>query len=105
MCYTIGTVRISIHAAREGGDSYLRSLDTQTQPFQSTPPVKAATLLDNLQYEMRRISIHAAREGGDMNERYCETNVGISIHAAREGGDVWHVSIHRDNSDFNPRRP
>ena len=33
--------------------------------FQSTPPVKAATLLDRIIYLLSPISIHAAREGGD----------------------------------------
>ena len=56
---------ISIHAAREGGDllSY-----TSTFPlllFQSTPPVKAATLTRKMLEAMGIISIHAAREGGD----------------------------------------
>ena len=56
---------ISIHAAREGGDS----LDTQTQPNYL-------------------ISIHAAREGGDVYSADKAIYVRISIHAAREGGDV-----------------
>ena len=42
MCYTIVTVRISIHAAREGGDAII---------------VKGGFTF--------MISIHAAREGGD----------------------------------------
>ena len=57
--------RISIHAAREGGDG-----------LTATVSLKAG------------ISIHAAREGGDR----CRHNgykkaPAISIHAAREGGD------------------
>ena len=58
-------INISIHAAREGGDDagFMR---TQLEPlFQSTPPVKAAT---------RAL-------------RGCVCGAGISIHAAREGGD------------------
>ena len=57
--------RISIHAAREGGDNHTH---------------------DQLQH--RIISIHAAREGGD-DKLSCEHAwYPISIHAAREGGDV-----------------
>ena len=58
--------------------------------FQSTPPVKAATIVliegRNVYY---LISIHAAREGGDYNffEPFSARLI-ISIHAAREGGDV-----------------
>ena len=57
-------IDISIHAAREGGD----------QIFSVVTPVMP-------------ISIHAAREGGDQFGR-CECfRCAISIHAAREGGD------------------
>ena len=58
--------RISIHAAREGGD--------------------VATIRASM--AARVISIHAAREGGDA-ACYTADNVQlvISIHAAREGGD------------------
>ena len=55
--------------------------------FQSTPPVKAATirvLIKSIEYG---ISIHAAREGGDSHGRRQAKAAGISIHAAREGGD------------------
>ena len=58
-------MRISIHAAREGGDKALRVIDNKTNEFQSTPPVKAATGLTNVCYWRIIISIHAAREGGD----------------------------------------
>ena len=35
---------ISIHAAREGGDASDTYQADQSKPFQSTPPVKAATV-------------------------------------------------------------
>ena len=38
------TARISIHAAREGGDRLLFELLLPAFRFQSTPPVKAATI-------------------------------------------------------------
>ena len=78
---------ISIHAAREGGDhpqfdQLLRHWIFQSTPpvkaatlcrlqiivtitFQSTPPVKAATTLMRAPQVTEWISIHAAREGGD----------------------------------------
>ena len=37
---------ISIHAAREGGDKKPLVEDGKWGKFQSTPPVKAATMLD-----------------------------------------------------------
>ena len=39
---------ISIHSAREGGDSVLNSDCDYLEVFQSTPPVKAATVADEL---------------------------------------------------------
>ena len=59
------SVRISIHAAREGGDFDHRH---------SLP--------------RKGISIHAAREGGDEDLGGLVNHVFISIHAAREGGDL-----------------
>ena len=101
---------ISIHAAREGGDSVVAVIrfgiltfqstppvkaatkTQQQQPpprtFQSTPPVKAATRQGKPKPRMQAISIHAAREGGDGFLHFGGTSDCISIHAAREGGDV-----------------
>ncbi len=70
--------------------------------FQSTPPVKAATIPAASQRHMTSISIHAAREGGDRYSSNIALNVAISIHAAREGGDfayerkakISFISIH-----------
>ena len=57
--------RISIHAAREGGDVVIAGIAIGA-----------------------KISIHAAREGGDSLEHGNMNRVlQISIHAAREGGD------------------
>ena len=61
---------ISIHAAREGGDGSQRSAARARCIFQSTPPVKAATLLPGEKIQIVRISIHAAREGGDGLRRF-----------------------------------
>ena len=54
-----------------------------TPIFQSTPPVKAATYLDENGNEIEKISIHAAREGGDFDQAALMTGI----------------------DDFNPRRP
>ena len=58
---------ISIHAAREGGDAFRVLYNYLLPIFQSTPPVKAATNKDNSVDQIGCISIHAAREGGDYN--------------------------------------
>ena len=78
-----GYSSISIHAAREGGDPSVAAQPFASAIFQSTPPVKAATICLSSKSPFAMISIHAAREGGD---------------AARQG-----VSVNRH--DFNPRRP
>ena len=78
---------ISIHAAREGGDQAMGWAVLHLILFQSTPPVKAATIIMSTLNDGWNISIHAAREGGDIaigSEKYIRI---ISIHAAREGGD------------------
>ena len=78
---------ISIHAAREGGDRRLPRLLPTPSAFQSTPPVKAATARNRVIEVECTISIHAAREGGDLFRRLYSASTSISIHAAREGGD------------------
>ena len=79
---------ISIHAAREGGDVTLPLFIPMPERFQSTPPVKAATVTELRDPRYIKISIHAAREGGDEDGLDTTTISLISIHAAREGGDV-----------------
>ena len=77
------SAKISIHAAREGGDAWTTAFMLWTTQFQSTPPVKAATALivDD------------------------EARIPISIHAAREGGDGGNRRSSRSTPHFNPRRP
>ena len=64
MDWLLKTVRISIHAPREGGDG-----------------VTTSTAM------VQEISIHAPREGGDARGGYTNIWMHISIHAPREGGD------------------
>ena len=80
---------ISIHAAREGGDRRLGQMVAPYGRFQSTPPVKAATHSSRSRLGRQSISIHAAREGGDLNKSKEHLILSISIHAAREGGDFF----------------
>ena len=100
-----GLSLISIHAAREGGDSSDSSAKVKPSRFQSTPPVKAATRSRRSGNTARLISIHAAREGGDEALRIVNRIVHISIHAAREGGDRGDTHDKHQRQDFNPRRP
>ena len=79
---------ISIHAPREGCDEPPTLDKLQGGIFQSTHPVRGATLNYEVLAKMYRISIHAPREGCDhgWNVEPARTNE-ISIHAPREGCD------------------
>ena len=73
---------ISIHAAREGGDS-----DSCNSSI------------------ITGISIHAAREGGDVFSRLVPILLSISIHAAREGGDQDGHSVAATVQQFQSTPP
>src|SRR5690349_19765015 len=95
--------------------------------FQSTLPVKGATVVSIVLLHLPSVSIHAPREGSDTSGRFVYSNLPVSIHAPREGSDLAlnyirqfaSVSIHapREGSDhclsvcsspcqcFNPRSP
>ena len=79
--------------------------------FQSTPPVKAATVPVLSAGSFTAISIHAAREGGDSGAVVEILFEPISIHAAREGGDhivfgvavaLGYISIHAAREGGDP---
>ena len=98
--------KISIHAAREGGDSNHAFACVHRPKFQSTPPVKAATLCPPKNRQCASISIHAAREGGDAVAWYIPPlPLCISIHAAREGGDVPDCRINVTADRFQSTPP
>ena len=96
---------ISIHAAREGGDSHMSMPVFGQIKFQSTPPVKAATAFEIEDKYGAMISIHAAREGGDKTELVMTANLRISIHAAREGGDIYMVHVNISICPFQSTPP
>ena len=79
--------KISIHAAREGGDALNGRMSRECRLFQSTPSVKAATDRNAYAADFLTISIHAVREGGDIGSTFIIPDKAISIHAVREGGD------------------
>ncbi len=64
------SLRISIHASREGGDNLPTMTATALKRFQSTPPAREATTVEDLLDRLTGISIHASREGGD-RRRFC----------------------------------
>ena len=74
---------ISIHAPREGSDYFADGTDFYIYGFQSTLPVRGATIVFANILRSAIISIHAPREGSDYD-----------AYAAFEGDD-----------NFNPRSP
>ena len=56
---------ISIHAPREGCDIGWTNRHTRPKRFQSTHPVRGATLMEQIACDLLDISIHAPREGCD----------------------------------------
>ncbi len=56
---------ISIHAPREGSDTFVVELAAEVQVFQSTLPVRGATGAETKGEQINWISIHAPREGSD----------------------------------------
>ena len=83
----VGLLRVSIHAAREGGDGERPVSPREQIMFQSTPPARAATISPVVVHPGSEVSIHAAREGGDDPVHAGQADGDVSIHAAREGGD------------------
>ena len=82
ICTELGYI-ISIHAAREGGDVCVGLFFNLAAPFQSTPPVKAATLPVD--------SVHTAAPFQSTPP----------VKAATQA----HQRINGLENHFNPRRP
>ena len=61
----IAVMDISIHSARVGGDGFDAFVDGSAMLFQSTPPVWAETCVRAIIMCSTVISIHSARVGGD----------------------------------------
>ena len=99
------TVRISIHAPREGSDSYHGDGVRVKGPFQSTLPARGATVRDTSPTSLAIISIHAPREGSDVPALGLLSSFCISIHAPREGSDHMHNLDFLHTANFNPRSP
>ena len=78
---------ISIHAAREGGDDTISSFLLSIL-FQSTPPVKAATIPAIAISVMRLFQSTPPVKAATIEKHCSPMRIAISIHAAREGGDL-----------------
>ena len=118
---------ISIHAPRAGSDR-LRQIGTQiachfnprspcgerpeseygsitARIFQSTLPVRGATLQPLPESSQPCISIHAPRAGSDVADRRDLQIQKISIHAPRAGSDMVYVDNGKDYRGFQSTLP
>ena len=96
---------ISIHAPRAGCDTERQQDSREKILFQSTHPVRGATIPYMTSLTGKDISIHAPRAGCDRRPAHRRRQTGISIHAPRAGCDscgFWRRFLHRY---FNPRTP
>ena len=118
------TIKISIHALREEGDSMLSNVISWDSNFYPRPPRGGRLVIqpfgqtledfyprpprggrrhhEDVASPPAEISIHALREEGDLDEKTIEKVLHISIHALREEGDgrsepvysIMGISIH-----------
>ena len=97
---------ISIHAPRAGSDLWTSGRFMRFVIFQSTLPVRGATILILLAVVIVFISIHAPRAGSDEDcNMKCKQCKRISIHAPRAGSDQVGFEYPLIPSYFNPRSP
>ena len=100
------SLMISIHAPRAGSDAGSDLDKRMTEIFQSTLPVRGATLVIQLVYTTLRISIHAPRAGSDTTE------IDIAVRAMLfqstppvRGATLYLRILQLGSRDFNPRPP
>ena len=80
-------------------------MTTYHKKFQSTHPVRGATIFAGISHLQSKISIHAPRAGCDDYSGELIDTINISIHAPRAGCDPWWNGRTARGSDFNPRTP
>ena len=96
---------ISIHAPHTGRDVISRLLTISPNLFQSTRPIRGATLPDLEPLPAERISIHAPHTGRDYVTDKLAPRMVISIHAPHTGRDLTTWKPPDCFTYFNPRAP
>ena len=96
---------ISIHAPLAGCDAFRGKTDREVWQFQSTHPLRGATLTSSHRgYSELFQSTHPLR-GATLRDFARDGHVGISIHAPLAGCDPPLETRRRRSEDFNPRTP
>ena len=102
---TFITLRISIHAPREGSDFSSISLGIPCVLFQSTLPARGATRTRSPRTSSGPFQSTLPARGATHIARTARPTVRISIHAPREGSDPSRCSSYTPMYYFNPRSP
>ena len=99
-------IAISIHAPLAGCDARAQQRYCCIQRFQSTHPLRGATLPALWSADTRAISIHAPLAGCDVAVQIVSVqDFAISIHAPLAGCDGSRRGLGEEVSHFNPRTP
>ena len=96
---------ISIHAPLAGRDLILFFVFVALLLFQSTRPLRGATLLSPLSEDRLKISIHAPLAGRDTSFLYTYYIIKISIHAPPAGRDETPAPVETPVVVFQSTRP
>ena len=96
---------ISIHAPLTGSDGYIGLPLMQLPGFQSTLPLRGATVGASRRTSNASISIHAPLTGSDSKLRRHYYHTKISIHAPLTGSDEYPYTPPLNVPNFNPRSP
>ena len=96
---------ISIHAAREGGDVLGTGFNQRFKQFQSTPPVKAATIRN-----VKIVDLWAFQSTPPVKAATNQLNLRAALNGFQSTPPVkaateYAVKIINASYNFNPRRP
>ena len=98
-------IDISIHAPLAGCDSSSSTSCNDCTQFQSTHPLRGATICSAQRRDVGSISIHAPLAGCDNSVDVIGRMQIISIHAPLAGCDGEHACLFSGRGNFNPRTP
>ncbi len=96
---------VSIHAPNEGSDLIRSPISTRIKAFQSTLPMKGATVSKMWRKEDEMVSIHAPNEGSDRPSVQAQFHRDVSIHAPNEGSDSTRSLASVENAKFQSTLP
>ena len=98
-------VVVSIHAPHAGRDRAVRVRISRSRGFQSTRPMRGATLRRKERGRRKTVSIHAPHAGRDKIRRSFAAARHVSIHAPHAGRDMRSFIGTTQRPCFNPRAP